>query len=89
MTDPYKKEIQWKSDLSDSYPTQILQTLYKSQEVSGEDSMLMSEAPYDFIADQPQRIYTCVKCKKKFNRMLMDKGRICPKCSNNIETEDK
>lgn len=51
--------------------------------------MLMSEAPYDFIADQPQRIYTCVKCKKKFNRMLMDKGRICPKCSNNVETEDK
>ena len=51
--------------------------------------MLMSEAPYDFIADQPQRTYTCLKCKKKFNRMLMDKGRICPRCTNEVHTEDK
>jgi len=49
----------------------------------------MSEAPYDFITDKPQRIYTCIKCKKKFNRMYIDKRRICPICSNKVETEDK
>ena len=70
-------------DKSDTYPTQILQTLYKSQEVNGEDSTLMSEAPYDFIIEEDQKTYTCLKCKKKFNRMHIDKGRICPRCANN------
>ena len=37
---------------------------------------------WDFIAQKYQSEYTCVKCKKKFNRVSIDKGRTCPRCSN-------